>query len=156
MSITATLFGQILTFAALVWFINKFLWLPLTNLMEDRKKRIADGLSAAEHGIHEQQLAEKKAIEEIKKAKAQAADIITLAQKRSSEIIEEAQVDAKSEGQRLILAANAEIEQEITRAKEMLKKQVVDISVAAAAKILKKEIDAKQHGELLNDVIGQI
>jgi F-type H+-transporting ATPase subunit b len=156
MSITATLIGQMLTFAVLVWFIGKYLWGPMTQMMEDRKKRIADGLAAAERGKHEKQLAEQKAAQHIKEAKEQAAEILAQAQKRSAEIIEDAKNDAKAEGERLITAANAEIEQEVNRAKEALREHVVDITVAAAGKIIKKEIDAKVHGELLKDVVGQI
>jgi F-type H+-transporting ATPase subunit b len=156
MSITATLIGQMITFAILVWFIGKYLWEPMTQMMDDRKKRIADGLAAAERGKHEQELAEHKATQHIKKAKEQAAEIIAQAQKRSAEIIDDAKMDAKSEGARLITAANAEIEMEINRAKETLREQVVDITVAAAGKILKKEINAKTHGDLLKDVVGQL
>ena len=156
MSITATLIGQIITFAILVWFIGKYLWGPMTQMMDDRKKRIADGLAAAERGKHEQELAEQKAKEYLKEAKEQAAEILAQAQKRSAEIIEEAKIDAKAEGERLITAANAEIEQEINRAREVLRAQVVDITVAAAGKILNKEIDSKAHGTLLKDVVGQI
>ncbi|MCU7833880.1 MAG: F0F1 ATP synthase subunit B [gamma proteobacterium symbiont of Taylorina sp.] len=156
MSITATLIGQIITFAILVWFIGKYLWEPMTQMMDDRKKRIADGLAAAERGVHEQELAEQKVIERLKEAKEQAAEILALAQKRGAEIIEDAKDDAKAEGARLITAANAEIEQEVNRAKESLRAQVVDITLAAAGKIVKKEIDAKTHGDLLKDVVGQI
>ena len=156
MSITATLIGQMITFAILVWFIGKYLWDPMTQMMDDRKKRIADGLAAAERGVHEQVLAEQKAIEHIKEAKEQAAEILAHAQKRGSEIIEDAKDDAKDEGARLITAANAEIEQEANRAKEALREHVVDITLAAAGKIVKKEIDAKTHDALLKDVVGQI
>lgn len=156
MSITATLLGQILTFAVLVWFINKYLWGPLTQLMDDRKKRIADGLAAAERGKHEQELAEKKAATYIKEAKEQAAEIVAQANKRASEIVEDAKNDAKAEAERMINAANAEIEQEVNRAKEQLRGQVVDISIAAASKIVKSEVDSKKHGDLLKDVVGQI
>lgn len=156
MSITATLLGQIITFAILVWFIGKYLWGPMTQMMDDRKKRIADGLAAAERGIHEQELAERKATQHIKKAKEQATEILAQAQKRGAEIIEDAKGDAKAEGERLITAANAEIEQEINRAKEALREHVVDITIAAAGKIVKKEIDSKAHGELLKDVVGQL
>jgi len=156
MSITATLIGQMITFAILVWFIGKYLWGPMTQMMDDRKKRIADGLAAAERGIHEQELAQHKATQYIKEAKEQAVEILAQAQKRSAEIVEEAKLDAKTEGERLITAANAEIEQEVNRAKESLRAQVVDISIAAAGKIIKKEIDAKAHGDLLKDVVGQL
>ena len=156
MSITATLIGQIITFAILVWFIGKYLWTPMTQMMDDRKKRIADGLAAAERGKHEQELAEHKAVQHIKEAKEQAAEILAQAQKRGAEIIDDAKDDAKAEGERLIVAANAEIEQEVNRAKESLRAQVVNITIAAAGKIIKKEIDAKAHGDLLNDVVGQL
>ena len=156
MSITATLIGQIITFAILVWFIGKYLWGPMTQMMDNRKKRIADGLAAAERGQHEQELAKQKAGHYIKEAKEQASEILAQAQKRSAEIVEEAKVDAKAEGKRIITAANAEIEQEMNRAKESLRAQVVDIAIAAAGKIVKKEIDAKTHGDLLKDVVGQL
>ncbi len=156
MSITATLIGQIITFAILVWFVSKYLWAPLTRVMDDRKKRIADGLAAAERGVHEQELAKQKALEQLKKAKEQAAEILAQAQKRGAEIVEDAKNEARAEGERIIIAANAEIEQEMHRAKESLRAEVVDISVATASKILKKEIDSKAHGELLKDIVGQI
>ena len=156
MSITATLIGQIITFAILVWFIGKYLWDPMTQMMDDRKKRIADGLAAGERGQHEQELAEKKAIEHIKEAKEQAAEILSQAQKRGAEIVEDAKDDAKAEGARLITAANAEIELEANRAKEALREHVVDIALAAAGKIIKKEIDSKNHDALLKDVVAQL
>ena len=156
MSITATLIGQIITFAILVWFIGKYLWDPMTQMMDDRKKRIADGLAAAERGKHSQELAEKRAVERMKEIKEQAADVLAQAQKRGTEIIEAAKIDAKEEGARLITAANAEIEMETNRAKEALRGHVVDIALAAAGKIVKKEIDAKNHSELLKEVVGQI
>ncbi len=156
MSITATLIGQIITFAILVWFIGKYLWDPMTQMMDDRKKRIADGLAAAERGKHSQELAEKKAVERMKEIKDQAADVLAQAQKRGAEIIEAAKVDAKEEGDRIITAANAEIEMETNRAKEALRGKVVDITLAAATKIVKKEVDAKNHAEILKDVVGQL
>lgn len=156
MSITATLIGQIITFAILVWFIGKYLWDPMTQMMDDRKKRIADGLAAAERGQHEQELAEQKAVEHIKEAKEQAAEILSQAQKRGAEIVEDAKDDAKEEGARLITAANAEIELEGNRAKEVLREHVVNITLATAGKITKKEIDAKAHDVLLKDVVAQL
>ncbi len=156
MSITATLFGQIITFAILVWFVNKTLWGPMTAMLGKRQEKIADGLAAAERGQKEKELAEKNAIAHIKEGKEQAAEIIAKAQKRSAEIIDEAKVEAQLEGQRLIKAAEAELAQEAERVKEALRGKVVDITLAAAAKIIKKEIDAKAHDTLLKDVVGQI
>jgi len=155
-NVTATLIGQMLTFAVLVWFINRFLWEPMTQMMEDRKKRIADGLAAAERGKHEQQLAEQRAKEVLQEAKQQAAEIIAQAQKRAAEIVDEAKEQARSEGERLKTAAQAEIEQEINRAKEQLRGQVVSLAVAGASKVLRKEIDAKAHDELIQDLVAQL
>jgi len=156
MSITATLIGQIITFAMLVWFVNKTLWGPMTDMLEKRKEKIADGLAAAEKGQKTQELAEKDAVMHIKKGKEKAADIITQAQKRSGEIIDDAKVDAQEEAKRIIHAAEAQLIQEKERAKEALRGKVVDISIAAASKIINKEIDAKTHGDLLKDAVAQI
>lgn len=156
MNVTATLFGQMLTFLVLVWFINKFLWGPLTQMMEDRKKRIADGLAAAERGLHEQQLAERRAVEVIQEAKEQGAKIIADARRRGSEIIEDAKNKAHTEGDRLIAAANAEIEKEVNRAKAHLRGEVVTLSVAGASKVLGREVDAKAHDDLLKDLVAQL
>lgn len=156
MSITATLFGQIITFALLVWFINKTLWGPMTAMLEKRKEKIADGLAASERGIKEKALAERDAILHIREGKAQAGEIIAQAQKRSIEIIDDAKQDALLEGERIINAAKAEIEQEAERIKESIRGKVVNITIAAASKIIKKEINAKTHDDLLKDVVGQI
>lgn len=156
MNITATLFGQMITFAVLVWFINRYLWGPMTQMMDDRKNRIADGLAAAERGKHEQELAEKRAAELLKEAKQQAAEIIAQAQKRSNEIVDESKDAARIEGDRLITAANAEIDQEINRAKEQLRSQVVSLAVGGASKVLGREIDAKAHDDLLKELAAQL
>jgi F-type H+-transporting ATPase subunit b len=156
MSITATLFGQIITFAILVWFVNKTLWGPVTALLEKRKEKIADGLAAAEHNIKSQDLAAQNAIAKVKEGKEQAATIIAQAHKRSTEIIDEAKENAKDEGKRIVVAAQAEITQEAERFKEGIRAKVVGITIAAASKIIKKEVDAKEHDVLLKDVVGQI
>lgn len=156
MNITVTLFAQVVAFIALIWFVNKVLWKPMNGLLEDRQKRIADGLAAAEKGKKEQELAEKKAKEELAEGKKRAAEIVSQAQKRSNEIVEEAKNAARVEAERIITAANAEIEQEINRAKEALRKEVSAIAIAGASKVLKKEIDAKAHADLLDDLAAQI
>ncbi|MEW6353438.1 MAG: F0F1 ATP synthase subunit B [Pseudomonadota bacterium] len=156
MNITATLIGQIVAFILLIWFVNKFLWGPLSNMMAERQKRIADGLAAAEKGRHEQELAEKGAKELLHKAKTQAAEIIAQAEKRATEIVEEAKGAGRAEAERLLAGARAELDQEINRAKEELRSQVGVIAVAGAEKILGREIDAKAHNDLLNQLIAQI
>jgi len=155
-NVTATLIGQMISFMVLVWFINRFLWGPLTQMMEDRKKRIADGLAAAERGKHEQELAQKRATEVIHEAKEQAAGIIAQAQKRANEIVDEAKNTARSEGERLIAAANAEIGQEVNRAREQLRGEVATLAVTGAVKVLGREIDEKAHDAVLQELVAQI
>jgi F-type H+-transporting ATPase subunit b len=113
-------------------------------------------LASAERGLKERELVERDAILHIKEGKAQAGEIIAQAQKRSAEIIEDAKRDALLEGERLLKAAEAEVEQEAERVKAALRGHVVDITIAAASKIIKKEINAKEHDTLLKDVVGQI
>ncbi|MGR6035385.1 MAG: F0F1 ATP synthase subunit B [Candidatus Nitrosoglobus sp.] len=156
MNVTATLIGQMVAFGILIWFVNRYLWGPLTSLMEERKKRIADGLAAAERGKHTQELAEKGAKETLHQAKEKAAEIIAQAQKRAHEIIEEAKEAAHAEGERLKTAANAGIQQEMNRARENLRSQVVSLAVAGASKILKRELDEKANEALVKELVTQI
>lgn len=156
MNINATLIGQAISFIFFVWFTMKFVWPPIMSALEERKKKIADGLAAAERGKHEQALAEQRATEVIGEAKQEASNIIAQAQKRANEIVEEAKETARAEGDRIVASANAEIEQEVNRAKESLRGQVVSIAVAGAGKVLKRELDAKAHDDLLQDLVSQI
>lgn len=156
MNINATLIGQSIAFFIFVWFCMKYVWPPIMKALEERKAKIADGLAAAERGQHEQELAEKRAVEVIHEAKEQASEIIAQAQKRANEIVEEAKDNARAEGERLVAAANAEIEQEVNRAKEHLRGQVVSLSVAGASKVLSREIDEKAQEDLLKDLVAQI
>ncbi len=156
MSINATLLIQIIAFIVLIWFVNKVLWGPLSKLMEDRQKKIADGLSAAEKGKHELELAEQKAKDVLKEAKAQAQNVLSQAEKRGSEIVEDAKVKATEEADRIKATAQAEIEQEVSRAREELRKEVAAIAVSGAEKILAKEIDAATHNDMLEALVKQI
>lgn len=156
MNINATLLIQIVAFVLLIWFVSKVLWGPLTKLMADRQKRIADGLSAAEKGKHELELAEQKAKETLKEAKAQAQNILAQAEKRANEIVEDAKIQAQEEAERVKAAAQAEIEQEIAQAREQLRKEVAELVVTGAEKILRKEVDAKAHEELLKSLVQSI
>ena len=156
MSINATLIGQMITFALLVWFTMKYIWPPLFDSLEERKKKIADGLAAAEKGQEQIILAEKKAVGVIKDAKAQSSEIVTLAQKRANEIVEESKDTAKKEGERLLLAAKAQIEQEMQQAKEGLRQQVADLALNAAEQILNAEIDKTKHQDIITKVSKQL
>jgi F-type H+-transporting ATPase subunit b len=152
----ATLLGQAITFAILVWFTMKFVWPPLTNMMDERAKRISDGLAAAERGKQDLEAAEKRVAGELHKAKQQATEIVLSAEKRANQIVEEAKDVARTEGARLVADAKAEIGQEVLRAKEALRAQVADLAVAGAEKILRREIDAGKHADLLTSIEAEL
>lgn len=156
MSINATLIGQMITFALLVWFTMKFVWPPLMQAMEERQKKIADGLAAADKGKHEMELAEKRATALLREAKDQAADIVNQAQKRANDLVEDSKQSAKQEGDRLIVAAKAEIDREIQSTKEGLRQQVATLAVSAAEQILQKEVDLNRHREILDEFGKQL
>ncbi len=156
MNVNATIIGQLITFWILIWFVMKYVWGPITSMMDARSKRIADGLAAGERGKHELELASKRGAEVLHEAKQKASEIIAQADKRATQIIEEAKAAAKAEGDRLIAGAKAEIDQEVFRAKETLRQQVADLAVAGAEKILRREIDAKAHSELLTSIKNEL
>jgi F-type H+-transporting ATPase subunit b len=134
----------------------KYIWPPLFDSLEERKKKIADGLAAAEKGQEEMQLAEKKAKSVLKEAKEQSSEIVNLAQKRANEIVEASKDTAKKEGERLILVAKAQIEQEKQQAQENLRKEVSALALRAAEQILSAEIDKTKHQDLLSRISNQL
>jgi F-type H+-transporting ATPase subunit b len=156
LNINLTLLAQAVSFAILIWFTAKFVWPPLLNAVESRQKQIADGLAAGERGRHELELASKRASEELHVAKEKASAIIAQAEKRAAEIIEEAKGNAKVEGDRILAGAKAEIDQEVNRAKEGLRQQVSQLAVAGAEKILRREIDAKAHSDMLTAIANEL
>lgn len=156
MSINATLIGQMITFMLLVWFTMKYIWPPLIDALEERKKKIAEGLAAAERGQSDMRLAEKRAQDVIKGAKSQAADIVVMAQKRASEIVEDSKGDARTEGDRLVAAAQAEIEHEVQQVRDGLRQEVSELALAAAEQILQKEVDRQVHAEMIKSVSDRL
>jgi F-type H+-transporting ATPase subunit b len=156
MNFNATLIGQSITFIFFVWFCMKFVWPPIMNALETRKKQIADGLAAADRGKHELELAARKAGDNMRDAKAQAAEVIAQAEKRAAQIIEEAKVAAKEEGDRQLAAAQANIAQETNRARESLREQVAGLAVAGAEKILRREVNAQTHADLLGQLKAEL
>ena len=156
MNVTATLFGQMGTFLVLVLFVMKFLWRPVLNALEDRRKRIADGLAAAEKGHESQARAEEQAADVLKEAREQASEIISQAQRRGVEIVEESKASARTEGERILVAAHAEVDQESMRAREALRKEVGLIALAGAERLLRREVDAGQHAELLGQLAEEL
>ena len=156
MNLNATIIGQMIAFALFVAFCMKYVWPPIMAALDERKKKIADGLAAAERGKHEQELAEKRAQQVIHEAKEQANEIISQAQRRGNEIVDESKENAHVEGERILTSAKAEIDQEANRARDELRTQVGSIAIAGAAKILSREIDDKAHTDLLDELVGQI
>ncbi len=152
MSINATLIGQMITFALLVWFTMKYVWPPIMQALEERKKKISEGLAAAEKGQHAMDLAEKRATGLLREAKDQAADIVSLAQKRAGELVEDSKQSARVEGERIVTAAKSEIDREIQKAKEGLRQQVATLAVSAAEQILRQEVDRSKHKEIIDNL----
>ena len=156
MNINITLFAQALVFAAFIWFTIKFVWPPLLRAIEARQKQIADGLAAAEQGRKSLEVSAKQAAQAIDEARVRASEIIAQAERRDAQMVEAAKVAAKSEGDREKAAAKAEIEQATQRAREQLREQVAALAVAGAEKILRREVDAKAHAELLEGIKKQL
>ena len=149
MNINFTLISQAIAFSVFIWFTVKFVWPPLLRAIEERQKTIADGLAAGERGRHELELASQRSSEVLKEAKHRSAEIVLQAEKRASEIVEEAKKAAREEGDRIVTAAKADVEHEVFSAKEALRQHVAELAVAGAAKILRREVDAKAHADLL-------
>ncbi|MBV1931963.1 MAG: F0F1 ATP synthase subunit B [Porticoccaceae bacterium] len=156
MNINATLLGQVISFAIFVWFCLKFVWPPLIAAMEERKAKIADGLDAADRAMRDLELAQNKATDRLKEAKQDAAVIIDEAKKRASQIVEESKDKAREEGERLITAAQAEIEQEANRAREQLRSQVVVLALAGAEKVLERSVDDETNRALVEQLAAQL
>jgi F-type H+-transporting ATPase subunit b len=155
-NINLTLIGQLVTFVLFVMFCMKYVWPLITAAMEERTEKIADGLAAADRASHDLDLAKEKAVERLKEAKEQAGSIIDAANRRGSQIVDEAKDQARLEGERLKEAAQAEIDQEVNRAKEHLRGQVASLALAGAEKILVAEVDAQRHGELLDTLAAEL
>lgn len=156
MNINFTLIGQSITFIVFVWFCLKFIWPHIIKAMEDRKTQIAEGLAAGERGRHEQELAEQKAVEVIREAKDQAKEILAQAHKRGDEIVEEAKGEGRAEGERMLRAAEAEIEQQMNQTREKLRADVVKLSIQGAEQVLGQEVDENAHTEQLTRLAAQL
>jgi F-type H+-transporting ATPase subunit b len=156
MNINFTLFAQAIVFAAFIWFTVRFIWPPLLRAIEQRQKTIADGLAAGERGRQELEAAGKRAHEELARARERVGEIINSAEKRDGQMLEEAKAAAKAEAERIIAAAKADIDQQVGKAREMLREQVASLAVAGAEKILRREVNAKAHAEMLEQLKKEI
>ncbi len=156
MNINLTLFGQTFAFAIFVWFCMKFVWPPITKAMQERQKKIAEGLDAAGRAQQDLKLAQEKVTNTLRETKEQATQILEQANKHASAIVEEAKQQARAEGERLVAGARAEIEQEVNRAKDQLRAQVAALAVLGAEKILESQVDAKVHNDLVEKLASQL
>jgi F-type H+-transporting ATPase subunit b len=156
MNINATLIGQAIVFLVLIWFTVKFIWPPLLQAIEDRQKKIADGLAAAERGQKELQASHGEAALIVNEAREKALKIVDQANRRSNEIIEEARATAIAEGQRLVGDARQEVQLEQARARDALRKDVAQLAVAGASRLLEREIDPKAHADLIEKLAREI
>ncbi|MGC3874433.1 F0F1 ATP synthase subunit B [Halomonas sp. GXIMD04776] len=156
MNLNLTLIGQAIAFAVFVWFCMKYVWPPVMQALQERQKKIADGLDAASRANRDLELAQEQANETLRESKEQAAEILEQAHKRSNQMVEEARDNARQEGERMIANARAEIDQEINRAKEELRAQVARLAIEGAERILESSIDEKKHRELVDKLATEL
>tara|TARA_B100001113_G_C21017587_1_gene582090 strand:- start:239 stop:706 length:468 start_codon:yes stop_codon:yes gene_type:complete len=155
MNVTATLFGQMITFIVFVWFIKAYLWEPLTQAMEKRTKQITDGLVAAEQGQKKIEQATIEFSTRIDEAKTKASSILTDAESKSKNIVEEARATAREEAKKIAKSSSQQLEQEINAAREKLKDDVAELSVLCAERIITKEVDKSMHDKIINEVLNK-
>jgi F-type H+-transporting ATPase subunit b len=156
MNINLTLLMQAIIFAIFIWLCARYIWPVLMQAIGTRQQQIADGLAAGEEGRQSLARAEKRIAEMLTEAKTRAADIVAQGEKLKSNTVEEARTEAQAEAGRILAAAKAEIQQEVQRAKDALRGQVAELAVAGATKILRREVDATAHAELLATLQKQL
>jgi F-type H+-transporting ATPase subunit b len=147
--LNATLLAQVTVFIILALFTMKFVWPPIVKALDERASKIADGLAAAERGRQSLDLAAKRSADTLREGKDKVAEIVIQAEGRALQIIEEAKAQARLEAEKVVAAAKAEIEQEALRAKETLRERVAELAVSGAEKILRREINASAHADML-------
>ena len=156
MNINLTLIVQMLVFATLVFAVMKWVWPVILGAMDERERKIAQGLAAAEKGEEALAAARGRADEIVREARERANQIIDHAQHRANDLVEQAKGAASTEGARLVAAAQQQIELDTARARESLRREVAGIAVGAAAKLLGREIDAKKHADLLDQLAAEV
>ncbi|MDT8376173.1 MAG: F0F1 ATP synthase subunit B [Mariprofundaceae bacterium] len=155
MSIDLTFIGQIVVFLTMVFLLKKYLYGPLNDAMEARTKKIAEGLAAADAGKEAKARAAAEIEAQLKDARGKAQAIVASAEKRAAEVGEEAVNKARAESQLIVQAAREEVESEANRARQMLRKEVADIAMLAAERVLDAELDAKRHAKLIDGVVSK-
>jgi F-type H+-transporting ATPase subunit b len=156
MNLTLTIVAQAVAFSLFIWFTVKFVWPPLLRAIETRQKTIADGLAEAERGRSSLADAQKQTEVILREARARAQELVAAAEKTASQRVEESKTQAKTEGERILNAAKAQIDQEVQSAKQHLREQVATLAVSGAEKILRREVDARAHAEMLNLLKAQL
>ena len=156
MTINFTLIAQAISFALFIWFSVKFVWPPLLRAIETRQKQIADGLAEAERGRSSLAEAQKQTDVLLRDARNRAQEIVAQAERTATQRIEEAKSQAKAEADRVTASAQAQIAQEVQAAKQQLREQVAALAVSGAEKILRREVDARAHAAMLDQLKGQL
>ena len=156
MNLNATLFAQMAVFFILVWFTMSFVWPPIVKALDDRAKKVADGLSAADKAKAELQNANKRVEEQLSAARTDATQRLADAERLAQSMVEEAKGRASDEGAKIIAAARAEAEQEALKAREALRDQVAALAVKGAEQILRREVNASVHAELLGRLKAEL
>ncbi|ACR27276.1 F0F1 ATP synthase subunit B [Burkholderia glumae] len=156
MNLNATLFAQLVVFLILAWFTMKFVWPPLINALDERAKKIADGLAAAEKGKAELEAAHQRADQELAQARTDGQQRIADAEKRALAVAEEIKANAQAEAARIVAQAKADAEQQVVKAREALRADVATLAVKGAEQILKREVDQTAHAELLNQLKAEL
>jgi len=152
----ATLLGQAIAFFLFVWFCMKYVWPPIIDAIEERQKKIADGLAAADRASKALNLAQANAADQLKEAKRTASELIEQANKRKAQIIEEAKAEAQIEREHIIAQGLAEIETERNRTRDELRKQVATLAVIGAEKIIERSIDMDAQADILSKVTAEL
>ncbi len=156
MNLNVTLFAQALAFFIFIVISVKWVWPMVLVKIEERQKLIADGLAEAERGRSSLSDAKKQTDQMLREARDRAQEIVSAAEKSASQRVEESKAQAKTEGERIVSAAHAQIQQEVQSAKQQLREQVAQLAVTGAEKILKREVDAKAHADMLNQLKAQL
>lgn len=156
MNINLTLIGQAISFTIFVWFCMRFIWPPVINALEARKKRIADGLADADAAKTERERAEQEAQQTAGQAREEASRILAQAERRAGEIVAEARSTAKTEGERILTQAQEEIDKNTQQVREQLRGEVAALAVAGAEAVLQREVDAKAHAKALDQLAERL
>lgn len=156
MNINATLLGQMIAFAIFIWFTMKFVWPPVIKAMDERRKKIADGLAAADRGSKALEEARAEQDKVLRDARQQAQDVLSAASRQAAQLVEQAKATAQTEAERIVAGAREQLLVEANQARETLRKQVGDLAAQGAARILKREVDAKAHADILAELAAKV